>query len=583
MGTQPKTLVLVVALALVTVTVPIALAGNASNGSGSQLYNVGVQDGDAFDRGDEFHGATVLSANDAIDFVNVRADDPADFEQRASQDDDVRYLEEDRRDALEPHYTPNDPQISDQWGWGASPGIDAYTAWDTTLGSTDVMVGVLDSGLEKSHEDIGNYLQGYDFANDDNDPEDKCGHGTHVAGTVGALTDNGVGVAGTAQAQILPVKVLDKGMFGSCTGSFADVADGITYATDQGADVIQMSLGCTDCSDSSVKEALQYAWDNGVLTVASAGNDGECTDCVGFPANDGNAMAISAYNSDGNFASYSSQGPEVELTAPGSNILSTYEGNDYAYLDGTSMAAPHVSGTAALVLDVTDLTNGELRTHLKDTATDMGFSDNRQGAGSVDAADAVSGFDGGGPTADFTSDCTELNCTFDGSSSTGDIQSYDWEFGDGTTGTGEVANHTYAAGGTYTVNLTVTNATGATDTTSDTVTVSSGGDAAMHVHDVVHDEGTGPPGQKDLISTVTVYDANEDPVADVDTCVEITRDSDGATYTDCGLTDGNGEVTFRWSDAGRDTYTTCVTDLTKDGYSWDTSADHASDGNCHTA
>jgi serine protease len=199
-------------------------------------------------------------------------------------------------------------------------------------------------------------------------------------------------VAGTAQATILPVKVLDK-YRGGCSGSWASVANGITYAADPtqgGADIISMSLGCNQpCYSSVVSSALAYAAGKDVLSICAAGND--YGGAVGYPAADQNCMAVSALNSDGSIASYSSVGGAVEISAPGTGILSTYNNGGYTTMSGTSMATPHVSGTAALVLSVQDLSAAQLRSHLKATAVDLGHLSSQQGAGAVNACLAVGG------------------------------------------------------------------------------------------------------------------------------------------------------------------------------------------------
>ncbi len=591
------TLMLIVALA----PVPAAAGPTAaSNANAPATYIVGFHDDVPVAPGDTLHGATVLSVNPAIGTAVARTDDATGFEADARSDDRVRYLSEDHV-VLRPHLTPNDPRISEQWGWGNTPGIDAYGAWDTTLGSTAITVAVLDTGLDKNHEDIGNTLQGYDFADDDNDPSPaggNCnGHGTHVAGTVGALTDNGVGVAGTAQTTILPVKVFTKAH--GCGAAWSWVADGITYATDEGADVITMSLGCSTCDpNQAIEDAVQYAWDHGVLVIASAGNSGPCTDCVGYPASNPNVMAIAALEEDGTVASYSSSGPEVEISAPGSSILSTLPGDSYGSYSGTSMAAPHVAGTAALVLATGTMTNADLRDHLKATAVDLGYAASAQGAGATNACEAVgsttcgSGSSGGddttntAPTASFTVSCTDLTCTFDGTGSSDDdgtISSYDWDLGDGTTATGSTVEHTYASDGTYTVTLTVTDDDGATDSTSKDVTVSSSTDdgsgsaSEMHVHDIDAWRNPSPHAYFD----VWIYDGSEAPVSGATVTVEVCN-SANTCVTGTGETGSDGLVSFKWKHGGSDTYTTCVTGLTHSSYTWNSTADHADAGSCET-
>ncbi len=362
-------------------------------------FIVGLSEHPSVQKGGKFHDADVVGVNTAIDFVEVTTNNPDAFLKRAENDPKIRYVTEDSDTALGSFYVPNDPMLGQQWGFDPSPGISAYNAFDVTMGNTGVVVAVLDTGLDKSHPDIGNYLQGWDFSNGDNEPEDlsQCGHGTHVAGTVGAIADNGVGVAGVAQTTILPVKVLEytNPLYG-CTGSFADIANGITWSADQGADIISMSLGCFGCSDQSVVDAIDYATAAGSLVIVAAGNDG--ANSLGFPANVANAMSVAAHDSNGNKASFSNYGSGLDITGPGVGIVST-TGGGYATWDGTSMATPHVSGVAALVLAAGgSYTPQQLRDHLKATATDLGMSAAQQGAGAVNACNAVGGVDCGGST-----------------------------------------------------------------------------------------------------------------------------------------------------------------------------------------
>lgn len=283
---------------------------------------------------------------------------------------------------------PDDPLLPSQWGT-SQDGVDATSAWRVTRGDRGIIVAVLDSGIEADHEDLAAaVLPGYDFYNDDPVPEeDACGHGTHVAGIIGAVSGNGAGTAGVAETTILPVKVLGDSGDG-CRGSFNAVAKAIRYATDEGAHVINFSFGCpVPCYDAGVKAALQYAHGNGVLLVGSAGN--ETGGPVTFPANQPEVLAVSALNSDGTWAAYSAKGPEVELLAPGTSILSTYRDGTYQYMTGTSMAAPHVAGVAALVLSLQPMEPDQLRAHLLDNARDLGLAGEVQGAGAVDAAAAV--------------------------------------------------------------------------------------------------------------------------------------------------------------------------------------------------
>ncbi len=322
----------------------------------------------------------------------------------------VKYAEP--NGTVEALYTPDDPKWSDQW---APQMVNADDAWDTTLGSSDVTISIVDTGLQYDHEDLAGAMSdaesnsGQDFVDDDEDPypDDLSNeyHGTHVGGIAGAVTDNGTGVAGVSNSTLLSARVLNE----NGSGSFSDVADGVTWSADNGADVINMSLGASSGS-STLKDAVDYAYNSGAYIAAAAGNDGPCSDCVSYPAAYDNCVAVSALGYDEGLASYSSTGAEVELAAPGgsdddsdgTSVLSTTTTSrgEYENLVGTSMATPVVSGVAGLALGQWNLTNTELRTHLNDTAVDVGLGDTEQGNGRVDAYNAVTtdpsdGGDGG--------------------------------------------------------------------------------------------------------------------------------------------------------------------------------------------
>ncbi len=365
-----------------------------------------------------FHGERVVSLNHAIDFLVVDVQDPVGFAAKLSDDDNVAYVHPDSMD-FQASFVPSEVYYSCcQWGI-KDVGIEA--AWDTTLGSTTVKLAILDSGLRKTHEDIGNYLQGYDWVYNDNDPNDANGHGTHVTSTAAGLTNNGLGVAGVAQAQILPVRVLNA----QGSGTHSQIANGVTYATDQGSDIISMSLGAPTGS-STLLNAINYAWNAGALVVAATGND---NGPIGYPAKYSNAFAVGAYDQNRNRASFSNYGAEIDISAPGVQIAAAYNRNDadYVYLDGTSMATPIVSGVAALALTVNpSLTNQGLRDLLQNTANDLGAAgwDTSFGAGGVNAqaavANAGSGGGGGGPVTVLDDDF-EGTTTFVKSSGTGDL------------------------------------------------------------------------------------------------------------------------------------------------------------------
>lgn len=341
------------------------------------------------------------------------------------------YLKRKDVEYAEPNYiayalwTPNDPYYNYQWHL-ENPvygGIQMEKAWEISKGA-GVTVAIVDTGIAyenyqeswwRKYEQAPDLAQtcfvpGYDFVNNDTHPNDDSspGHGTHVAGTVAQSTNNGLGVAGVAfNACLMPVKVL--GSTGS--GSYANVADGIRWAVDNGAKVINLSLGGSSPSDT-LKNAVAYAYNNGVTVIAAAGNDGKSS--LNYPAAyDDYVIAVGATRYDETLSYYSSYGSSLDLVAPGGDLnvdqnsdgygdgvlQQTYEKSGwrgyswgYYFMSGTSMAAPHVAGTAALVISKgVASTPDEVRIALEKTAEDLGTPgrDNTYGWGLVNAAAAL--------------------------------------------------------------------------------------------------------------------------------------------------------------------------------------------------
>nr|WP_028770703.1 S8 family serine peptidase [Silanimonas lenta] len=361
----------------------------------------------------------------------------------------VEYVEPDL--IMRPALTPNDPRYSEQWGFSSpTAGIRANTAWDLATGA-GIRVAILDTG-STSHPDLdANTIAGYDFisnattANDgggrDSNPADpgdwttgQCGpasnsswHGTHVAGTVAAVTNNATGVAGTAfGAKIFHARVL-----GTCGGSTSDIADAITWASggtvsgvptlsdSQKAHVINMSLGGSGSCGTTTQNAINGAVSRGTTVVVAAGNSN--ANVSGFtPASCNNVIAVASITSSGARSSFSNYGALIDVSAPGSNILSTLNSGtttpgseSYASYNGTSMAAPHVAGTVALVqsrrlaLGLPLYTPAQVEQLLKDTAYPLpGACSGGCGAGIIDARRAVEvaggGGGGGGGTQTYT-------------------------------------------------------------------------------------------------------------------------------------------------------------------------------------
>ena len=395
-------------------------------------------------------------------------------------DDQVTALRNDPRVAyVEPNRTVH--MVGQTVPWGITH-VNAPTAHANGITGTGVKVGIIDTGIDYTHPDLAaNYAGGTDFANNDNDPMDDNGHGTHVSGTVAAI-DNTIGVLGVApDVRLYGIKVLDR----NGSGTFADVIAGIDWAAANGMQVINMSLGAS-VGSAGLQQACDNAYAAGVVICAAAGND--YGGPVNYPAKYSSVIAVSAIDSSDKLAFFSNQGPEVELAAPGVSVYSTYRGGGYATLDGTSMATPHVTGVAALVWasGVANTATG-VRDRLDQTARDIGAAgrDNSFGFGVVDAAAATAGGGGGGgnqpPVANANGPYSgtagsAVNFSSAGSNDPdGTIVSYAWDFGDGATSSQANPSHTYASAGTYTVTLTVTDDQGATATDQTTASITSGG------------------------------------------------------------------------------------------------------------
>ncbi|NEU57914.1 S8 family peptidase [Halorussus sp. MSC15.2] len=356
----------------------VAATGMASlaGATGKVEVNVGF-------RGDDARRAALSAAGgvvrefDSLDVMTIRASAKAAkaLERRKG----VRYVE--RNGTVHAH--------AQTLPWGIDR-VDADVVHSNGETGNGADIAILDTGIDSDHPDLqANLGTGKDFSGKGS-WEDGNGHGTHCAGIADAV-NNSEGVVGVStEATLHAGKVLDD----SGSGSFSNVAAGIEWAADQGYDVASLSLGGSSGS-STIKDAVDYAYNNGVLVVSSAGNSGPCSDCVGYPAAYSNAVAVSSTDSDDSLSSFSSTGPEVELAAPGGSIYSTYNDGGYNTLSGTSMACPHVSGAGAQLM-ANGATNTEARSTLQQTAEDIGLASNEQGYGLLDVEAAVNGGGGGG-------------------------------------------------------------------------------------------------------------------------------------------------------------------------------------------
>ncbi len=316
----------------------------------------------------------------------ISADIPDSVSEKLKKNQKIKYVEEDAQVQIAGKPTqPQPPQPPQQITWGIAR-VNAPLAWNNSTGK-NVKIAVLDTGISSTHPDLtvsgGINLVG---KSKNNKWSDDNGHGTHVAGII-AARNNTIGVVGVApDAQLYAVKVLDA--YGN--GYISDVIEGIDWAVQNNMDVVSMSLGTTTYSQA-LNDTTANAYKAGILLVAAAGNNGDgnlSTDDVLYPAKFDSVIAVSAIDSNNVAPIWSADGEEVELTAPGVDIYSTWLNGGYANESGTSMAAPFVSGVAALVkgknLSTTPL---EIRHTLAYNVIDLGDAgkDRRYGFGLVQA------------------------------------------------------------------------------------------------------------------------------------------------------------------------------------------------------
>lgn len=285
----------------------------------------------------------------------------------------------------EANLVPNDPSFSNQWHL---PKVSAPAAWDLTTGSSSITVAVIDSGVDPSHPDLSNKLvPGYNFlGGSTSDTHDVYGHGTAVAGVIGADTNSGIGVAGLGwNTTIMPLVVVNS----SNVATYADIASAINYAADHKAKVINMSLGGTSYS-STLQSAVDYAWSKGLVVVAAAGNN---SSSAGFyPAALNNVVAVSATDNNDNLAGFSNFGNWIAVSAPGTYIYTTNNGGGYGNWQGTSFSSPQVAAVAALLFaENASLSNQQVVDLIKSNSDDLGTAgfDTSFGWGRLNAYRAV--------------------------------------------------------------------------------------------------------------------------------------------------------------------------------------------------
>ncbi|WP_144462746.1 S8 family peptidase [Siminovitchia fortis] len=303
----------------------------------------------------------------------------------------IQYFDQNNQVAfVEPHYIFLQNEVNDtlyrNYQWNL-PAVGTERGWNFTRGSDDVTIAVVDTGVDLNHPDLsGRLAKGYNVLAKNDNPNDDNGHGTHVAGIIAAVTNNAEGVAGvTWYNPVMPVKVMNAEGIG---GSF-DVAEGIRWAADHGADIINLSLGNYQ-SSQVLEDAIRYALDKDIVVVAAAGNDN--TSQPSFPAALPGVISVAAVDWEGKRAPFSNYGDHIDIAAPGVYIPSTFTDGQYASLSGTSMAAPHVSALAGLIRSVNpNMKNTEVVEMMTKTTQKAGTEvpDIYYGNGIIDNSEAL--------------------------------------------------------------------------------------------------------------------------------------------------------------------------------------------------
>ena len=460
--------------------------------------------------------------------------------------------------------TPNDPSFSLQWGLTK---VQAPEAWDVTIGSPSITIAILDTGVDLDHPDLAGKLVAIKNFTSSPTADDLRGHGTHVAGIAAALTNNGIGVAGLGySATLMNVKVLGDDGF----GFYSWIANGIVWAADNGADIINMSLSGSSAS-STWESAVNYAWNRGVLIVAAAGNDGDSL--PEYPAYYENCMAVAATDQLDKIPSWSNRGDWVDVAAPGNGIYSTLPEGTYGYKSGTSMAAPHVAGLAALVCAVVKDINGdgrlndEVRARIEATCDDIGITG--IGSGRINAYKAVSGGDTPPPTTGSVAG--KVTDAADGSPIAG--ATVTCSMSSVVTNSNGEFTITDLAEGTYTITASAAGYREA----SQSVSVNAGETsvanfaldklAPLPPKDMWVESVTFRMTGRNLRLNIKVVSENG-AVSGAQVAVQLTNGVQNWNFT--GATDSTGLVTFVVNKAPAGNYVASVTDVTAAGYAWDT-------------
>ena len=503
-----------------------------------------------------------------------------------------------------------DAELENAWGVER---IGSGVVHDGGNKGTGVKIGIIDSGVDYTHQDLDDvYVGGYDFIENDDDPADVYGHGTHVAGSACA-EDDGLGVVGVApNCALYSLRVLND----SGVGSWGTTIAAMDWAIENGLQVVNLSLGSSQDPGSTVKAAFDNAEIANMVIVAAGGNSGNPPgkgNNVIYPAKYASVIAVAATDSNDKRPSWSSTGEEIELAAPGVSVLSAWNDADSPYnpqpyiLDGdyykegsgTSMASPHVAGAAALVIAAGITDNDEVRAILTSTADDIGTTgkDEYYGYGLVNVAAAVAAVVPPSPSVnvdlsvdkanyesgvDTTSILTTAVTDENGSAITG-LSSSDFDttvngvativtFTETTTAGTYTGNLDISglADGDYTVEVTATDTRSISSSSSANFSIGSAPAEAITsiVNSITYTTAGGKNSDKHLNIHVAVIDDFGNPVANTSISIKLDRDR-SLEATGTGTTRGDGIVIFSYKNAPSGTYSTVITDVIATGLTWD--------------
>src|SRR5579885_1828538 len=346
--------------------------------------------------------------------LKVRPEERNALRRELSHSSLIKSVSEDHYRRLQ-SVTPNDYWYPGEWHLQK---IQAPAAWSLTVGSSSVVIAIVDSGVSAVPDLAAKLLPGADLIDGGTDTSDGLNHGTALAGIAGAITNNSIGVAGLAWLnRILPVKVYTNSGTTTCSA----IASGITWAADHGARVINMSFsGTSPCTGE--QSAIDYAWSKGAVLVAAAGNNS--SSAPEYPAAYSNVLGVTATLQDDSIDSFSDYGSWVKLSAPGCNLYTTYNSGSYAGACGTSAAAPVVAGVAGLVMAANPaLSNAQVASLIEQNADDLGAPgfDNYFGWGRVAAYRAVAAAAGAAPPPDTTPPSAAISSPANGATVAGTI------------------------------------------------------------------------------------------------------------------------------------------------------------------